>query len=49
MKNGSKITRKLNFEFEIESNKIKRMVVIDGANTVEAREVSTMQEDSEKV
>jgi len=49
VKNGSKITRKLNFEFEIESNKIKRMVVMDGANTVEAREVSTMQEDSEKV
>ena len=41
VKHGSKKTRELNFEFEIESNRIKKMVVIAGEKIIEAREVST--------
>jgi len=38
---GHKKTRELNFQFEIESNRIKRFVIIDGYRRTEAGEVST--------
>ncbi len=41
VKHGSKKTRELNFEFEIESNRIKKMIVIAGEKIIEASEVST--------
>ncbi len=41
VKHGGKKTREINFEFEIESNRIKKMIVIDGEKVIEAREVST--------
>ncbi len=41
VKHGSKKTRELNFEFEIESNRIKKLVVTAGEKIMEAREVST--------
>ncbi|OQX78494.1 MAG: hypothetical protein B6D61_05330 [Bacteroidetes bacterium 4484_249] len=45
VKHGKKITKELNFEFEIESNRIKRFVVIDGKRSIEAREVSTISNE----
>ncbi len=45
VKHGNKTIRKLNFEFEIESKRIKRMVIKDGDKTIEAREVSTLIKD----
>ena len=39
---GKKVTKELNFEFEIESNKIKRFVIFDGNKTIEAREEQTL-------
>ncbi len=41
VKHGGKKTREINFEFEIESNRIKKMIVIDGEKIIEAQEVST--------
>ncbi|MCB0822745.1 MAG: hypothetical protein KDC09_08620, partial [Bacteroidales bacterium] len=41
VKLGNNISRELNFEFEIESNRIKKFVVIDENKTIEATEVST--------
>jgi urea transporter len=37
-----KVTRKVNFEFEIGSNRIKSFVVIDGNRILEAHELSTL-------
>jgi len=41
LKYGEKAKRKINYEFEIESNRIKKFAVVDGNKTIEAREVST--------
>ena len=41
VKHFDRKTKELNFEFEIESNRIKRFVVIDGNNTIEAEELHT--------
>jgi hypothetical protein len=38
---GNKKTRELNFTFEIESNRIKKLTIIDGDKTIEANEVQT--------
>jgi len=45
VKHGIKTTRKLNFEFEIESKRIKRMVIMEGDYSMEAKELSTTTED----
>lgn len=39
---GNKKTRELNFTFEIESNRIKKLTIIDGDKTIEANEVQTI-------
>jgi murein DD-endopeptidase MepM/ murein hydrolase activator NlpD len=41
LKYGKKAVRKINYEFEIEKNRIKKFVIVDGDKTIEAREVST--------
>jgi urea transporter len=41
VKHGKKINREFNYAFEIESNKIKRFVVMDGNKTIEAQEILT--------
>jgi len=38
---GSKKTREIIFEFEIESNRIKKLSVVDGDKTIEANEIQT--------
>ncbi len=44
VKHGKKTSRELNFEFEIESNRIKKFVVLDGNKTLEASEIPTENE-----
>jgi len=46
VKHGNKTTRRLNFEFEIESKRIKRLVIMEGDYSMEAKELSTTQEKS---
>ncbi|MCB2221116.1 MAG: urea transporter [Bacteroidetes bacterium] len=41
VKHGQKAGREIDFEFEIESNRIKKFVVVDGNKTTEASEIST--------
>jgi urea transporter len=48
VKHGGKKTRELNFEFEIEFNRIKKLVVIAGEKIIEAREISTELQYGEK-
>jgi len=40
IKHGKKITKELNFEFEIESNRIKRFMITDGSRKLDATEIS---------
>ena len=40
VKHGNKITKELNFEFEIESNRIHKFKVTDGNRTIEAHETT---------
>ncbi len=42
LKHGKNVKRETNYEFEIESNRIKKFVVVDGNKTIEAKEVSTI-------
>ena len=39
---GNKKIREINFQFEIESNRIKKLTIIDGDKTIEANEVQTI-------
>ncbi|MBN2175024.1 MAG: urea transporter [Bacteroidales bacterium] len=45
VKNGNKVTKELNFEFEVESKRIKRFVCIYGNRSIEAHEVSNPESD----
>ncbi|MEZ5195813.1 MAG: M23 family metallopeptidase, partial [Bacteroidales bacterium] len=42
VEHANKTTRKVTFEFEIESNRIKGMTVADGNKSLEAREIQTL-------
>ncbi len=39
---AKKKTREINFQFEVESNRIKKLTIIDGDKTIEANEVQTV-------
>ena len=39
---GNKRKREIKFQFEIESNQIKKFTVVDGSNTMEAKEIKTV-------
>jgi hypothetical protein len=41
VKRGKKITREINFAFEIESNRIKHFVINENDRKIEAREIAT--------
>lgn len=47
VKHGGRKTREINFEFEIESNRIRKMIVIEGEKIIEAHEVSTVLQYAE--